>query len=421
MNQKILFSIGIFILFCSGNIAQTLDWELSYSPQARHVSAGHIADNGELFVFGGSPRNDSIEFIARSSDSGTSWTIVKDTPFKPKINDVTYASQTIAFAIGDAGSIQKSTDGGYNWVYQSVVSNLRTRQFRGIHCITADSAFIVGGNLSNDSITTILRTVNGGTNWQKKMDAPGPRLNDVHFYKNMHGIAVGDLGTVFTTINGGSSWSPRTISGNAGQRKFNAACMVNENTMLIVGGNPSNDSIQTILRSTDGGNNWQVIKDNLNPMLNDIDFLNDGKTGIAVGDQGVAYSTFDTGKTWSLITLPMNNKSHLNSINYLGPKNAIIGGQFGTVYYSFDQNTLSNETWTQKQLVLYPNPVNQLLTLNNIELFSNLQLYTISGVSVALKHTSFNQLDFKNIPTGIYMLQYTNKFGLTSHQKIQKL
>jgi photosystem II stability/assembly factor-like uncharacterized protein len=420
MNKHLLLLIGLISLCLTETVGQSLSWKLSYAPRARHVNAGHILKSGEMFIFGGNPTNDSIQFIGHSTDSANTWGIKLDAPFKPQIKDAVFVNESVAYACGDAGSILKSTDAGKTWTSQNVTSNLQTRQFTAIHSISADTIIIAGGNLTNDSISTILQTVDGGSNWQIILDKPGPRLNDLHFYNSLDGIAVGDKGTVYTTNDGGDNWDKKSVPGNPGTRTFEGVRMLNKNTYIIVGGNNSNDSIQTIIKSSNGGADWQTIKDNLDPILLDIDFIYDGKSGIAVGNDGVAYSTIDTGNSWTAITLPNNINSPLNSINYFNPSNAIIGGQFGTVYYSLDPNRLSNRYVSAQNLIINNPVIGNIIFSEKLLDYKNFTLINTAGRQIKIKSVN-NQIDVSHVPSGMYLLSYQDQNGQLFYQKIEKL
>ena len=169
----------------------------------------------------------------------------------------------------------------------------------------------VGGWYSNDSISTVARTLDYGKTWQKRKDNLAPILQDVHFPVDSVGYAVGWDGGCWKSLDHGENWTEIIIPGQAGGRDFNACYFLNDSTGYIAGGNLSNDAIQTILMTSDGGASWSVQSDGLGPWLQDITFVSED-SGYAVGDGGTMLRTVDGGNQWSTLNLQGN----LSSRNY---------------------------------------------------------------------------------------------------------
>ena len=52
----------------------------------------------------------------------------------------------------------------------------------------------------------ILKTTDGGTNWDSLASGTTEHLSDIYFYDADTGYVVGFGGTIIKTTNGGSSW-----------------------------------------------------------------------------------------------------------------------------------------------------------------------------------------------------------------------
>lgn len=59
---------------------------------------------------------------------------------------------------------------------------------------------------------TIVKSTNTGTTWSLSSIGPSNTLNAIKFVDPNTGFAVGDSGTVMKTTNGGSLWQKQTIS-----------------------------------------------------------------------------------------------------------------------------------------------------------------------------------------------------------------
>ncbi|MDD3741486.1 MAG: hypothetical protein PHH30_09605, partial [Bacteroidales bacterium] len=82
-------------------------------------------------------------------------------------------------------------------------------------------------------------------------------------------------------------------------RQIHDVAILSQNNYVIVGGNPSNDSITYMAHSSSAGESWENFTD-LFPgkMINTILFKNN-ITGYCAGDNEAFYKTSDGGKNWS--------------------------------------------------------------------------------------------------------------------------
>lgn len=114
----------------------------------------------------------------------------------------------------------------------------------------------------------------------------------------------GSDGSVGKSLDGGNSWKWMTVKGFE-KTDFRAIEAFDVNTAVIMGV----DEPAYILRTTDGGNNWQPMYQNKTKgmFLDAMDFL-DNKHGIVIGDpinnQFFMAQTWDGGKHWK--ELPSN-------------------------------------------------------------------------------------------------------------------
>lgn len=340
MSRKVLFSLFSFFMLGFG-YAQSFSWQTSITNGSRINNASSMYSPLDYTVVGGNPFNDSITSIFYTTDAAVNWNMLFDVPNTPMLWDICNVNE-ISYACGDAGLIMKSTDNGHTWSNLTLTGNVSSRSYKAIHFINTTKGFAVGGNLSNDSIYTLIKTTNGGNSWSVVFDNLGEMFNDIYFLDENNGYIVGNKGTFYKTTDGGDNWTQISISGSAGNRTFNAVKFTDVNNGVIVGGNRSNDSIQTILKTTDGGQNWSVIRDNIAPILNDVDFY-DSMNGYAVGRDGTVLYTNDGGNTWSNVTIAGTNSfwmfTHVNLIN---ASNGLICARQGGFVYAYDVNNTNN-------------------------------------------------------------------------------
>lgn len=334
-----LFFISILISAFVLNNVQAQDptqWHDGFGPHFRHLNAVEILPNNKFVAIGGWESNDAISTILTSTDTASNWNIVMD-GINAILQDMDFTSGTNGYIVGWAGNVWKTTTSGDSWTQITIPGNPGTRNFNGCHFFDDNNGIIVGGNKTNDSIRTILKTTDGGANWSIVSDNLGYWLRAVHFADNSTGYAVGDAGTILKSIDAGSTWNSLTLTGSIASRRYNDVYFMNASTGIAVGGWESNDSISTIIKTTDGGLNWTVVMDNLGSMLNGVHFFN-ATQGYVVGNDGVIYYTNDAGSSWSLQTIPNNDSFGLNAVNFRDPYFGIAVGSNGKLLWYVDEN-----------------------------------------------------------------------------------
>lgn len=160
--------------------------------------------------------------------------------------------------------------------------------------VSKNVGYIVGSN------GTILKSTNGGLNWDILKSGVTRTLYCVYFLDEQNGFAGGSSRTLLKTTNGGSSWDSINVS------------IIPDATAIIYGlyfADASNGWLMAstsskgyILHTTDGGNSW-VIDTTISKQLYAMHFAAPGK-GIVVGkDAGTIWYTRN-GTTWTNAPAP---------------------------------------------------------------------------------------------------------------------
>ena len=181
---------------------------------------------------------------------------------------------------------------------------------------------IGGGWETHDSIQIMLQTNDYGVTWnENNHDGPAPWNKSIAFSDSLNGYGVGYNGRIISSDDAGRNWGNPVAPIN---RNFNKIIYTGNGTYYVAGGNKTHDSIQTILKSTNYGNSWNVIFDSHGPWLKSITFPNNMK-GYAVGDHGVIISTTNGGNTWTPVTAPLQRD--YNAITFVNADTGyIVGG-----------------------------------------------------------------------------------------------
>lgn len=124
-----------------------------------------------------------------------------------------------------------------------------------------------------------------------------------------------------TTDNWRGTFGPRG-------RTINAIKVLDINTILLIGGNETNDSIVSIFRSTNRGNSWDLILDDaISAWLKDISFVSI-TNGYTVGWSGKILKTIDGGITWTPKQATGNvSNRHFNGVHFISDQiGYVVGG-----------------------------------------------------------------------------------------------
>jgi len=292
-------------------------------------------DYFHVSMVGGNLYNDSIETELTSHDAGYTWN--EEGSMSAWMRDIKYKSLLSGVGIGFNGKVRITSDGGISWTAGITPATAHQRHFNSLCYADNLNLFAVGGDIYVDSLQSIMHSSDGGSNWTLIRDTAGYWLNSVYFVSATTGIAVGDRGTILISSNSGASWSKKTAPGSAATRNFYSVYFVNSSTGFIVGGNHTNDSIQTILKTTDGGNSWNIIRDTISPCLNSVHFYSQ-TSGYAAGDRGVVLKTINGGTNWTPVILPSNPNYDFFAVHFLNENYGYLTGRWG-ISYRYDATT----------------------------------------------------------------------------------
>ena len=233
-------------------------------------------------------------------------------------------NDSIAWATGYDGSggsvyetlFTKTVNGGDLWEADIIFGDVgySLGNICGLNETTAWAAVFYTG--AQDENCGIYKTTDGGWSWTQQTQEPSSFANNVWFFDENDGVALGDQADgywdIWTTDDGGATWErvPEVnFSGHAiGPNEYGwTGCMdaIGDNTIIF--GSHAPEGYAYI--SHDRGYTWfgnftGCPGTGLNPGVNDLAFK-DPMNGLAAHDNGATYDLFETsdgGVNWQPIT-----------------------------------------------------------------------------------------------------------------------
>lgn len=157
-------------------------------------------------------------------------------------------------------------------------------------------------------------------------------LGCLYFFNNNNidntGFAVGSRGTIIKTTNGGSNW---TVLKSGTDNDLNSVYFIDNKIGFAVGDNG------TIIKTIDGGTTWSLLNSGTSDPLGYVQF-NDENTGFALTtfvEGGQVLKTTDGGITWTKWT-ENSGKGRFSSGYFINDKNGYIVGRDGIIKKTTD-------------------------------------------------------------------------------------
>jgi photosystem II stability/assembly factor-like uncharacterized protein len=187
----------------------------------------------------------------------------QDSGTAERLNAVGTAGASTGWAVGDAGTILRTGNGGDTWLPQGSGTSLNLTD---ICVVSSSTAWVVGGDGAGAFI--VLRTSDGGEDWDTIAAGTGYNLSDITAVDAATAWVAGwgGGGVISKTSDGGKTWNIQPTGTTQAICDIKA---VDANTVWAVGGTgsfPGNVEGGMILKSTNGGWAWSTQTDPLTQM-----------------------------------------------------------------------------------------------------------------------------------------------------------
>ena len=192
----------------NGRIVHTTDggghWENLPKASSYYLNTVFFTDANTGWVAGGKPRSFTSPraIIMHTTDGGSSWTFQLSRSDVTPLIDLNFVDPSHGWAVGDAGWVYATVNGGASWALQSTGV---TASLKGVWFVDRDHGWAVGTN------GTVIHTSNGGLTWtvQDTGVGSGYTFSAVRFVSTSEGWISGGSGTtgaILHTENGGATW-----------------------------------------------------------------------------------------------------------------------------------------------------------------------------------------------------------------------
>jgi hypothetical protein len=369
--------------------------------------------------------------ILKTTNGGAQWTSQTTSYPGYWFWDVHFIDENTGYVVGESdpgfnpcgqGIILKTTNGGTNWT--TLASSL-SYPVRDLFVLSKDTLFICGGAEQTSSV--IAKSFDGGNTFTpigtSYFDAMlgglfflNSNIGFLGVYESVFGSYNPTLATWLSTSSGGSSFSSNVIPSSSSYWNFASdfpdALNGYFTRSTYVTGWPV-----YLRKTTDGGASWnENLISSFTGGLYGLDFI-DANTGYIVGEGGVIQKTINGGSTWNTEISPTT--SELRSVCFVNPTLGFAAGANGTILKYVVYTGIPKIEASCLSVDVYPVPASNKITLECTALPEDISIsvYNIHGQLVlqsdiyALK----TEIDISSLAYGVYLLKF-----LTSDETVIK-
>ena len=303
------------------------------------------------------------------------------------LHSVEVLGTKVAWAVGDHGTVWRTSDGGESWSLLQIPADVSLRSACFLskrvgenQVGTSQIAWLAGRETrpyTRSGYGVILKTTDGGKSWVTLGEGQLlPPLNYIRFFGPDEGVAVGEAtpdfpAGVLTTQDGGETWQPAPGKRTAG---WHAAAFAELHDGIVTGPRgmislvagtnvapprldaaslrgiravSSSDGLTawavgdgaTVLSSTNGGVSWEALNASFPPELSRfVDFCavsaaND-KVWLTGNPGGCVWHSPDAGVSWT--RQATGHSAPIHSLNFANEEIGFAVGAFGTILRTTD-------------------------------------------------------------------------------------
>jgi photosystem II stability/assembly factor-like uncharacterized protein len=307
--------IALTLLLCPALTGQT-SWQwVNPLPQGNLLNGIDAVNADTIFAVG------DYGTIIKSSNGGTTWLVTPTAAgMTESLFDVDFTTADDGWAVGVTGQIVKTSDGGHTWQYEQLPT---IRDLLAVEFHSPTVGWICGGH------GAVFSTKNAGYTWRAETTNTIATLYDVEFIDSLTGWAVGASGTILSSLDGGKTWTPQ--SSGTTQPLYSISFL--SPTVGYVSG-----AFGKMLKTINGGASWTPLQTNTVYSLFKVHFT-DALNGWSTGAFGYIIRTTNAGLTW--FEQASNTYSDIYTAAFLSSTVGFAAGDYGTLL----KTTNGGSTW----------------------------------------------------------------------------
>ncbi len=181
------------------------------------------------------------------------------------LRGVSAVSDTVAWASGSGSTVLRTADGGRNWQVLTVTAE--RLDFRDVDAIDARTAYVL--SIGTGPASRIYKTTDAGETWTLQYTNTDPEgfLDAMAFWDVAHGIVVGDsvngAFSILLTADGGKTWTPAPPGGLPAALPGEGAFAASGTNVAVHGETDAwfatgAASKARVLRTRDRGRSWTI-------------------------------------------------------------------------------------------------------------------------------------------------------------------
>ena len=238
--------------------------------------------------------------VIKTTDGGNTWVnIPNPSPmYSPNLWSVLPIDSNIVFVTSGKDLIMKSTNGGLNWLIMNFCVSCNS-SMPGITFLNKDTGWFLGTN-------KVFRTFNGGVTLDS-FYAPWFTNFEIHFKDVNTGVFCG-TGRVFKSTDQGETWFDTNVPVGGSFREFRKLGISNDNVWVVGSSSP-------VYKSTDYCDTWEIITPGQQIGGIPIYFVNDN-TGYIGRSLNNLIKTTNGGFNWYQQQTDPNSQAFISSISF---------------------------------------------------------------------------------------------------------
>ncbi len=258
--------------------------------------------------------------MLKTSDGGATWqeVMLPTANERKEMYGFDILSDGQMMTVGYGGTMFISQDTGKTFQY---VQHGSWKELKDVAFKNKDTAFIAGGTGFNQGHLSLFKTDRSGPN--EISEAFGFELSDIDAV-DPNTFYYAGYGAILKSIDGGKT----NDFTKAKNDFFTAMCWRNKEEGIAVGYEGS------IIRTTDGGNVWKVIRNGNDFTKKKIHFLdverNADERLVAVGEHGAVFISEDNGSSWKEANKFTSND--LRGVFFKDNQTCFVVGENGTIF-----------------------------------------------------------------------------------------